>query len=338
MKIAITADPEIPIPPKLYGGIERIVFMLIERLTDIGHEVVLFAHQDSNVPCKLIPYPSDGNELKSLLLNSLTINKTLFSQSFDLIHSFGRLAYLIPQMPRRMPILMSYQREPTIAQVKKAVNLSAANTIAFTGCSDYITNRLKPFAEAATIYNGVDIRKYEAVMNIDQDAPLIFLGRIEAIKGTHTAIEIANMAGKKLIIAGNIPAQEQRYFDEAIRPLLNDRITYAGAVDDEQKNTLLGQSLALLMPIHWDEPFGIVMAEAMACGTPVIGFNRGAVPEVIINGINGFIASNASEAAGKINLLNQIDRALVRRHAENKFNFDIITQQYLTMYSALINA
>jgi len=337
MKIAITADPEIPIPPKLYGGIERIIFMLIENLVEQGHEVVLFAHKDSAVPCKLIPYRSTGTDKKSLLINGFLINKILFSQSFDIIHSFGRMAYLIPQIPRHVPKLMSYQREPTTDQIKRAMKLSVRNNMAFTGCSDYITNKIKPFAKADTVYNGIDTNKYNPTLHVEADAPLTFLGRIEAIKGTHTAIEIANKANKKLIIAGNIPANEQNYFNEKIRPHLNKDVEYVGAVDDEQKNVLLGKSLALLMPIHWDEPFGIVMVEAMACGTPVIGFNRGAVPEIIVDGLNGFITSNAEDAADKVSLIHKIDRSNVRHYTENKFNFQILTKQYLTLYLALIN-
>jgi len=332
MRIAITADPEIPVPPILYGGIERIIFMLVNELVNMGHKVVLFAHKDSVVPCQLIAYNSNGTGIKSALANGITINKALLSQKFDVVHSFGRLGYLVPQMPLAIPKLMSYQREPTISQIKKAVKLSQKGSLAFTGCSNYITNKIKPFAKADTVYNGVDISKYNATSTIAADAPLIFLGRIEFIKGTHTAIEIARKANKKLIIAGNIPSNEQTYFNEKIKPFLNKDIIYTGPVNDQQKNELLGNALALLMPIHWDEPFGIVMIEAMACGTPVIGFNRGAVPEVIVDGINGYIVADADDAVTKVSRLSSINRDTVRQHVEDKFSFDVIARQYLSLY------
>ena len=336
MKIAITADPELPVPPILYGGIERIIAMLIDGLVSLGHEVVLFAHKDSIVPCKLIPYRASDNNIKATIINGITINKTLFTQKFDVIHSFGRLAYLLLQMPLSIPILMSYQREPTISQVKKAVRLSAKNTLAFTGCSNYITDQIKPFAKANTVYNGVDILKYNATITVNANAPLVFLGRIEPIKGPHTAIEIAMKANKKLVIAGNIPNDQQAYFNEKIRPFINNDITYIGPVNDEQKNELLRNALALLMPIHWNEPFGIVMVEAMACGTPVIGFNKGALPEVIENGVTGFYAQTTEELIAKVAQAQLLDRKKIREITEKRFSATVIVHQYLELYNQMM--
>ncbi|MDB4927010.1 glycosyltransferase family 4 protein [Mucilaginibacter sp.] len=336
MNIAITADPVIPVPPKLYGGIERIIDLLINGLVKQGHTVTLFAHKDSKVMCKLVPYKTTGNGIKDNISNALIINKTLLSNKFDIVHSFGRLGYLLPQMPLSVPKLMSYQREPTISQIKKAVKLCAKDTLAFTGCSNYITDKLKPFAQAYTVYNGIDISKYHASATVNTGAPLVFLGRIEAIKGTHTAIEIAQKTNRKLIIAGNIPAQEQDYFDTQIKPSLNEQITYIGAVDDIQKNELLQNASALLMPIHWNEPFGIVMIEAMACGTPVIGFNRGAVPEVIENGITGYYAETTHELMEKINLIHLLNRKRIREITEERFSAAVIVARYLHIYKQII--
>ena len=337
MKIAITADPELPVPPVFYGGIERIIYMLIVELLKAGHDVTLFAHRDSQVPCKLIAYPCSGNNLKDIVLNSLTISKALLLKKFDIIHSFGRLAYLLPLMPSRISKLMSYQREPTISQIKRAVKLSNRGTLSFNGCSNYITDKIKPFAPAFTVYNGVDMDKYTTTARVADDAPLIFLGRIEPIKGPHTAIDIALKTGKKLVIAGNIPAEYQVYFDEQIKPRLSDQIEYIGPVNDEQKNSLLQKGLALLMPIHWDEPFGIVMIEAMACGTPVIGFNRGAVPEVIDCGLTGFYNDGIEELEEKVKEVHLLDRLKIRQKAEERFSAKVITDEYLSVYRRFAN-
>ncbi|HTN00152.1 MAG TPA: glycosyltransferase family 4 protein [Pedobacter sp.] len=337
LKIALIADPELPVPPLLYGGIERIIDMLISGYIALGHEVSLFAHEDSVTPAKLFPYKGKSSNGKlAIFKNSWLINQELFSNSYDIVHSFGRLLYLLPQMPLSIPKVMSYQREPTISQVKKATKLAKQNTLAFTGCSAYISNQIAPYAPSFPIFNGVDLTIYDYESEISAEAPLVFLGRIEPIKGTHIAIEVAKRTGKKLVIAGNIPSEYQSYFDTAIKPQLNEHITYIGAVNDKQKNTLLGNALAFLMPIEWDEPFGIVMAEAMACGTPVIGFNRGSVPEVVLNGINGYRCDTTAEMINHVLAIEKIDRNKVRKDAEERFSKKVIVDQYLTLYNKLI--
>ncbi len=156
-------------------------------------------------------------------------------------------------------------------------------------------------------------------------------GRIERIKGTHTAIHIAKAAGRSLVIAGNVA--DQAYFDAEVAPHIDGRLVrYVGEVDDAAKNRVLGASAALLMPIEWDEPFGIVMAEAFACGTPVIGFSRGSVPEVVRDGVNGFLAGTVAEASRAVQRLHRIDRDMVRRDCEQRFSSDAIVRAYEDIY------
>lgn len=336
MKIAIIADPEIPVPPILYGGIERIIHLLIKGLVDRGIEVSLFAHQDSNITGKLFAYKKNKNQLVRDVSNILLITKSIPNQNYDLIHSFGRLAYLLPQLPMSIPKIMSYQREPTISQIKKAICIAKKNSLYFTGCSNYIANQIKPYAPASGVFNAITLSTYDFNDSNNVNQPLIFLGRIEPAKGTHIAIEVAIKTGRKLIIAGNIPLEYQGYFDEMVKPHLDESISYVGAVNDEQKNRLLGQAVALLMPITWNEPFGIVMIEAMACGTPVIAFNRGSVPEVVQNGINGFIAETTEDMISAVTNLPKIDRKKVRHDAEIRFSADVIVDQYLKIYQSLI--
>ncbi|MNQ92732.1 Glycogen synthase [compost metagenome] len=171
---------------------------------------------------------------------------------------------------------------------------------------------------------------------VDTNAPLVFLGRIEPIKGTHNAIKLARAVNKNLIIAGNIPTEYQYYFEKEIKPQLDNKITYIGPVNDKEKTILLKNALALLMLIEWNEPFGIVMAEAMACGTPVLGTPRGAVNEVVINGENGYLGEDISTWIERIEKIDQIDRSKVRIDAERRFSSEVISNKYLQLYTSLI--
>ncbi len=191
------------------------------------------------------------------------------------------------------------------------------------------------------VHYGVDITKYKPVTEVPADAPLAFLGRLERFKGAHNAIEIARRSGRRLMIAGNkvTSGPDGRYFEEAVAPHIDgDQIRYIGPVDDAGKSELLGSCAAFLMPIEWEEPFGIVMAEAMACGTPVIAFNRGSVPEVVHDGINGFRCQGVEEAVAAVAKLGQIDRRAVRTDCENRFSSDFITGEYESLLQKMVEA
>lgn len=340
MKIAITADPEIPVPPQLYGGIERIIDMLVRGLVERGHEVTLFAHPDSVVPARLVPYVGlRPQNPRDTLRNTWSITRELARGQYDLVHSFGRLAYLLPILPWRIPKLMSYQREPTIKGIRRAIQLSKSGTLTFTGCSEYIAAQIRPYASAFSIYNGVPSDSYDFNPKVGDDGPLVFLGRIEHVKGTHLAIEIAKSTQHRLIIAGNVPidAQSQHYFKTQVQPFIDqDQIQYIGPVNDAQKNILLGRAKAFLMPILWNEPFGIVMAEAMACGTPVIGMARGSVREVVDHGLTGFIANDLSEMINAVGEISAISRTIVREVFLKRFSAHKIVADYERLYRQLL--
>lgn len=332
MKIAIIADPFIPVPPKNYGGIERMIDMLVDGLTNNGHHVILVAHADSTANCELIKYPTKSS--LNLIGKMRVIAKVRHFQP-DIIHSFARLAYLALLLPKSYVKIMSYQREPTISQIKKALILAKKDTLTFTGCSNYISNQIKPFAKAFTVYNGYPDKTYTPNFEINKSAPLLFLGRIEHEKGAHIAIEIAQKTGRKLIIAGNIPDKSKAYFIEQIRPHLSEQIEFIGEVNDQQKNKILGESAALLMPILWNEPFGIVIVEAMACGTPVIALSAGAIPEIINDKKSGFVCNSVKEMVDAVNKLENIKREDVYENAL-KFSQSSITNSYQDLYKLLL--
>ena len=337
MKIAITVDPEIPVPPQLYGGIERIVDMLVQGLVDRGHKITLFAHPNSKVPCQLVAYPGRKSQNTiDFIRNTFTVRRVLLTGNYDLIHSFGRLGYMMPLLPTSLPKLMSYQREPSLIQIKKALKCAKKDTLTFTGCSEYIASQIRPFALSYAIPNGVPSKTYEFKSHVQAKAPLVFLGRVEEIKGIHIAIEVAKKSGRKLIIAGNIPEGKQDYFENRIKPYIdNDQIKYIGPVDDFQKNELLGKALAFLMPITWNEPFGIVMAEALACGTPILAFPRGATPEVVQAGVNGYLCHSIEEMSRAVQAVALLNRADCRRIYEERFSDRAIVDQYESLYRQL---
>lgn len=337
MKILLTCDPEIPVPPGLYGGIERIVDALLNAYVHQGHDVTLCANSSSKVPCRLVGWKGNKSQnANDTLRNTLQLTRLVIKERFDIVHSFSRLAYMMPIMPFGNQKIMSYQREPSQKQVRRALALSKSGSMIFTGCSNYISDKLKSIAEVYTIYNCVPIEKYNLTTSIEDDAPLVFLGRIEEVKGTHIAVEVARLSGKKLIIAGNIPQGKESYFDRNIKPYLNERITYIGSINDAQKNEILGRALAFLMPIQWNEPFGIVMAEAMACGTPVLGFPFGSVPEVVKDGENGYVCNNINEMVIAVKNSNKLDRKVIRRIAEDKFSNTKVSNEYLSLYNKLL--
>lgn len=341
MRILITADPELPVPPKLYGGIERIVDLLITGLQGRGHEVGLVANAESTSSASAF-FAWKGKRSQSNL-NTLQNMITLWSavQKFkpDVVHSFSRIFYMLPILRSPIPKVMSYQRRPSNRTVKLAFQI-AGKSLTFTGCSDSICKIGRSAGGTwQTIYNCVEVEKYTFQSNVKEDAPLIFLSRIERIKGAHTAIKIAKQAHKKLVIAGNYleSGEAGKYWQEEIKPHLGQNdIEYIGTVNDEQKNELLGAALAMIVPIEWEEPFGIVFAEALACGTPIISSPRGSLPEIVRQGVDGFLINSVEEGCEAIKNILKLDRLNCRERAEKNFSADVIVTQYEELYTSLI--
>ncbi len=337
LRIALTADPYLPVPPRLYGGIERVIDFLARALVERGHTVTLFAHPESTTGGDLVAYgapPHFGRRQRLQELWQLGSGLWRRRRQFDLVHSFGRLAALLPVLPlRRLAKIQSYQRaEIPWPSVAKATRL-AGHSLRFTACAAHLFGT-PPVGRWQAIFNGVDLNPFPFVGEVAAEAPLVFLGRIEAIKGVHHAIDIASASGRPLVIAGNrVEGEADRYFQRQIEPHLDDeRVRYIGPVDDRRKAQLLGSAGALLMPIEWEEPFGIVMAEAMACGTPVIGFARGSVPEVVRDGINGFQCSDVDGAVAAVARLAEIDRGAVRQDCVERFSAAAIVDRYEALY------
>ncbi|WP_038533735.1 glycosyltransferase [Formosa agariphila] len=338
MKILIAVDPEIPVPPLLYGGVERLVDGLIKAYLKYNHEVILVAHEDSKALCtKMYAWPAKHSRGKmNVLLNTKRLFSVVSKENPDIIHSFARLLYLFPVMKfKNIPMVMTYGREISEKTTSLGYKL-AGNKLKFTACGAHMLKNLQNKEPFVPIHNFTETDYYVPDYNLETEY-LFFLGRIEDIKGTKEAIEVALKTNQKLIIAGNIQPGHDEYFETEIKPYLsNQLIEYVGPVNDEQKLNYLQKASAFLFPIKWEEPFGIVMAEAMACGVPVIGFRRGSVPEVVKDEDTGFIVDNVEQMVEAVKKIDSIDRRKVRQDCVNRFSLDFISNQYLSLFDSML--
>lgn len=345
MRLLLTADPEIEVPPRLYGGIERIVDVLVRRLRAAGHVVGLVARPGSACSADaFFAWPGLSSlSRRDTVANTHFLWKAVRTFQPDLVHSFSRVAYLLPLLRGRIPLVMSYQREPTLRTSGLAVKLAKPGVITFTGCSEYIARRGRPAGgEWYGIPNFADTETLSFVPSVPAEAPLVFLSRVEEIKGAHWAIEIARRTGRRLVIAGNHSTgndPEGEFWRRRIAPEIGKGgVEYVGPVDDVQKNALLGQARAMLVPIQWNEPFGIVFAESLACGTPVISCPRGALPEIVRPGVDGFLINSIEEGCEAVAGAGALDRAACRRQAEEHFSPGAVVARYLDLYARLTGA
>jgi glycosyltransferase involved in cell wall biosynthesis len=338
LEIFVTADPELPVPPAYYGGIERVVAQLVDGLVGRGHAVTLFAHPDSKVSGVLVPWAGrQRRAAQTTWRNARQLATACSRRRPDVIQSFSRLAFLAPLLPNPTPKVMSYQRAITPGRIRWSHRL-ARGSLSFTGCSGQLIEPVRHLGAWRVIYNGVPVERFECADTVAGDAPLVFLGRIEEIKGPHLAIDVARKAGRSLVLAGNVPDEHQGFFDTKVKPHIDGmKVKYLGPVDDVEKSSLLASAAALLMPILWNEPFGIVMAEALACGTPVIGLSRGAVPEVIQDGVTGAVCRTPDEMVEAAQRPHVFDRMACRRDAENRFSTAALVGAYEDLYADVLH-
>jgi glycosyltransferase involved in cell wall biosynthesis len=339
MRILLMMDPYIPVPPQHYGGIERVIADLAASLHARGHEVALWAGPGSHAPGEVRTFGEVGEWNRwSNIRNTLTVTARLYARpsAFDVIHNFGRLAYLTGVLGWSVPKVQTYMRNVNPANMRKVHRLGAKR-LRFTAVSRAIRDTGLPGGgDWHVIYNGARTDRYAARVDVDaRRAPLVFLGRLERCKGAHSAIEVAVRLGRELVIAGNISTlpEELAYFEREIKPRIDGRlVTYVGVVDDEQKNALLGGAAAMLLPIEWEEPFPVVLPESMLCGTPVVAFRRGGVPEGIDEGRTGFVCDTVDDMVDAVGRLPAIDRAACRAQAERRFSAEVIADDYERLY------
>jgi glycosyltransferase involved in cell wall biosynthesis len=339
MKIAQIAPLAESVPPSHYGGTERVVSWLVEELVELGHDVTLFASGDSVTRAKLVPVlphalrlgrpRSDPIAAQAALLETVAEH----ASDFDVIHAHIDWLHL-PLLSRLdVPFVTTLHGRLDLRGVSDVIGRFPAAP--FVSISD---NQRLPIGKKAnwvgTVYHGLPAKALRP--RFKAGSYLAFLGRLTADKGPETAIRIARAAGMPLRMAAKIPRGESVYFKERLEPLIDGtRVQLIGEVNDEAKQGFLAGAAALLFPIDWPEPFGLVMIEAMACGTPVIAFRRGSVPEVVDHGVTGFIVDEEAEAVQAVRQLGELDRRQVRSRFEQRFTSKHMAEQYLHHYERL---
>jgi glycosyltransferase involved in cell wall biosynthesis len=342
MKIAQIAPLYEAVPPRLYGGTERVVAHLCDALVDQGHDVTLFASADAHTRAALVATRDQAIRLDQAPLKSdVAAHLTMLAEVKRRVHSFDVLHFHVDMT--HFPMFEQYAAR-TITTLHGRLDLKDLTEVyrhwpqyGLVSISDHQRRPLPSANWLATVAHGIP----RAALHFSpQDSGyLAFLGRISPEKRPDVAIRIAQEAGLPLKIAAKVDAVDRAYFESCIRPLLADpRVEYIGEIGDADKSAFLGGALALLFPIDWPEPFGLVMIEAFACGTPVIAWNCGSVPEVIEPGKTGFIVSNDQEALAALNCIATLDRTTVRNAFERRFTSDIMASSYSRVYSQVLDS
>ncbi len=338
MRIAQIAPLHEAVPPRLYGGTERVVSYLTEELVALGHDVTLFASGDSITSARLEPIWPRALRLDPAIRDPIAPHMLLMEAARRQAGEFDVLHFHMDYWPFS---LFSRQRTPFVTTMHGRLDLAELqpvfNTFPHAPIVSISDAQRRPLPQAryvATVHHGLP-------ENLLTPQPskhdyLAFLGRIAPEKGPDKAIRIARACGMKLKIAAKVDRVDQVYFDEAIRPMLADGgVEMIGEINEAQKPGFLSGAAGLLMPIDWPEPFGLVMIEAMACGTPVVAFNRGSVPEIIENGLSGFIVEDEQGAMSAVNRLSSLSRATVRERFETRFTARRMAEDYLDIYRTL---
>jgi glycosyltransferase involved in cell wall biosynthesis len=340
MRIAQVAPLAESVPPQLYGGTERVVAFLTEELVRLGHDVTLFASGDSQTSARLIAaWPRairlDGGICDALAPHVLMLEEVAKrADEFDIVH-FHISQFHFP-VARRMPVahVTTLHGRLDIPEIRPLYR--EFDDIPVVSISDAQREPLPEAAWVTTVLHGLPLELLR--FHPEPGGYLAFLGRIAPEKRPDRAIAIATACGQPLRIAAKVDPADQEYFDRDIRPLLdNPLVEYIGEIDETDKDEFLGHAKALLFPIDWPEPFGLVMIEALACGVPVVAFRGGSVAEVIDDGVTGFIVDTLDEAIAATRNVSQLDRATCRAVFEHRFSASRMATDYVALYGQLIS-
>ncbi|NJR52582.1 MAG: glycosyltransferase family 4 protein [Leptolyngbyaceae cyanobacterium CSU_1_3] len=340
MKIAQVAPLWERVPPPAYGGIELVVSLLTDELVRRGHEVTLFASGDSISLAKLESVHPQAIRLDPTVKEYSVYEMLQLGQVYDRAHEFD---IIHSHMDCAALFYASFVKTPTVHTLHGAFTPDREKLFRRAKKQPYVTisnAQRKPdlgLNYAATVYNAIAVDRHKFHPEPDTPPYLAFLGRLSPEKGPHHAIAIAKQVGLPLKIAGKIDAVDAKYFEQEIKPHLDGKqIQFLGEANHNQKNALMGGAIATLFPITWQEPFGLVMIESMAAGTPVIAMNMGSTPEVIAQGQSGFLCNTVEECVNAVRKVETLERSFCRQYVADCFSVGRMTDGYEAVYEALI--
>jgi glycosyltransferase involved in cell wall biosynthesis len=335
MRIGMIAPPWLPVPPPAYGGTEAVIHGLVRGLAGAGHEVVLFAHPDSSGPAELrcAPDPQMGLIGEGPYELAHTVAAYASLSDVDVIHDHTICGPLLGPGRTAIPIVATHHG--VFDAAARRIFASAARHVDVIALSQCQAASAPEVRVAAVVHHGVDVA--DVPLGAGAGGYLAFLGRMVPEKGAHRAIRIARQAGWPLLIAAKMrePA-ERAYFDGEVRPLLGGDIEYVGELESDDKQDLLCGAAALLNPIDWPEPFGMVMLESLACGTPVVTRAVGAAPEIVSHGQVGFLGRTDQDLTAALARVDELDRLSCRTWAAHRFSLELMAKAYEECYLAAI--
>jgi glycosyltransferase involved in cell wall biosynthesis len=329
------------VPPKLYGGTERVISWLTEELVALGHKVTLFASGDSVTNARLEPMWPTALRLDGSVRDPNALHMSMIEQIAQRAREFDLLHFHLDYYPFSV---MSRQSTPFLTTLHGRLDLPEHEPVFSTFPNVPLVSISNAQRRPAPNANWIGTVHHGMPENLLKPVPaepsyLAFLGRISPEKRVDRAIRIAERCGLPLKIAAKVDAADHDYFEEMIKPLLTKpNVEFIGEISDAQKSEFLSNAFALLVPIDWPEPFGLVMIEAMACGAPVIAFNRGAVPELIEDGVTGFVVEDETSAVGALRHLSRLSRTVIRKRFEERFTARRMARDYLAVYRDLVGA
>jgi glycosyltransferase involved in cell wall biosynthesis len=338
MRIAVIAPPWYPVPPSGYGGIEWVVSLLADGLTERGHEVTLFAPPGSETEAELVP-PLREIPPEELIGDpwyeaAHAVSFYERGEGFDILHDHtGPVGASIGAMSDCPTV---HTLHGPFTDQTRMLYRRIARRHWFVAISESQRSMGPPNLRwAGVVYNGIPMDRYS--LQEDKEDFLLFLGRADEEKAPHLAIEAARRAGRRLVMCVTTKNErEQTYWAEQVGPLLSEDVEVKGECDQSQKADLLGRAAALLFPIQWPEPFGLVMTEAMACGTPVVAWRNGSVPEVVADGVTGFIVESVEEMAAAVDRVGELDPGAMRAWVEQRFSADAMVAGYERVYQQVL--
>lgn len=342
MRIAIVAPLIESVPPKLYGGTERVVSVLAEELVRRGHDVTLFASGDSTTDAELVACCPRGLRLDPDARDHVAYTMAQLGRvyerasEFDVIHNHtDYFAFPFARLTST-PTVTTIHGRLDMAEVRRVYEWFPEQFL--VSISDAQRVPLMHANWLRTVYNGIDLSHFH--FEPRSGDYLVFLGRISPEKRADRAIEIARDLGMELVIAAKVDPFDQAYFDHTIAPVIRDcpLVEFIGEVDEEEKDKLLGGAYAYLFPIDWPEPFGLTMVEAMATGTPVVAYRAGSVPEVAVHGVTGFVCETFGEMLEAVPRVSTLDRAACRQHVERYFSAAAMAEGYEEAYESALRA